>query len=117
MVIKSSTTYPPEAAVRAKFHRTVRTTGIALTLALSAGIVLGASPASAETTSIKTMLRYHGDRFPSMSAAQDETRPAADAACFKRYGYRAREIKPSSFYGLQAKGGTNWYQFWTCYSN
>lgn len=103
--------------MRAKFHRTVRTTGIALTLALSAGLVLGVSPASAASFSIKTTLRYHGDRFPSQSAAQDETRPAADAACFKKYGYRAREIKPGAFYGLQANGGTNWHQFWTCYSN
>lgn len=104
--------------MRAKFRRTARTTGIALTVALSAGLVLGTATANAASTTYNIKLRYTGESIPSSSAAQNETRSAADAKCVQIYGYRAREIQPYSLWGKKvSEGKLDWFQAWKCISN
>lgn len=104
--------------MRAKFGRTVRTAGVALALALGAGVILGTAPASAASVTYDIQLRHHGSSIPSSSAAQDETRAAADRKCVQTYGYRAREIQPYSLWGKKMSDGShNWYQAWKCISN
>jgi hypothetical protein len=107
-----------EVAVHEKAGKTLRTVAAALVLASSACVVLGTTPASADTTFMDFQLAYHGSRFPSNTDAQNETRPAADRQCVATYGFRAREVQPYTLYALRQPNGTNnWYQSWHCYSN
>ncbi|MFC3895285.1 hypothetical protein ACFOWZ_27720 [Lentzea rhizosphaerae] len=96
----------------------MRTTGVALVLASAAATVLGVTPASAASTFMTFDLAYRGNKFPSQSAAINETRPAADRKCVQTYGFRARGVEPGMLYGLQQPDGSNrWVQPWRCYSN
>lgn len=104
--------------MRAKFGRTVRAMGVALVLASGAGIVLGTTPASADTKFLSIMLRYHGSKFPNPTDAQNETRPEADRQCVAAFGFRARGVEPSALFGVRNSSGTmDWKQTWNCYSN
>lgn len=92
-------------------------TGGALALALGAGVVLGTVPAHADWSEYPIQLRYTGWKQPSAVDAQNETRSAADAECFRQFGFRARGVRPLGLASKTSDRGNEWFQYWHCDSN
>ena len=101
-----------------KFGRTVRTTAVALVLAVGAGVALGSAPASADTAQFDVELSSRSPQRPEWNAAVRETQPKADRRCVALYGFRARETKPLQLGGFnRGDGSWAWFMQWRCTSN
>jgi hypothetical protein len=107
-----------EVAVRPKFGRTVRTTTIALVLATSAGVALGAAPASADSATIDFELASRSPQKPAWDPSVRATEGAAQRRCLGVYGFRTRDYKPESINGFnRGDGSWAWFITWRCYSS
>lgn len=100
-----------------EIRRMTRVAGLTLALASGAMVALGTAPASADSVRFEIELGTKSPATPSMSAAESETRAAADRKCVATYGYRARGV---TFLGLKGSGTSTYYTWWArwrCDSN
>lgn len=104
--------------MRAAVSRFRRLTGAGIALAAGAMIVLGTTPASADSTTVSVLSNYHGRTAPSRDQLESSTRSQADQKCVAAYGYRARGVTYDGFHGGgSASTGYNWWADWRCDSN
>lgn len=99
--------------MRTEARRLTKITGAVLALTSGALVVLGATPASAASTSYWVQSSIRSSTPPPYDSLVANTRPTADQRCVAAYGLRARGVTPEAWGG----GANNWQVFWRCDSN